>query len=138
MYEIHTKHKFISFCWIPSHIGINDNDETDSHAPDCAGDSSRLSPYTKVTHSDFLPIIENTAVQRWQSDWDNCLANKLHLIKPCVLIWELSYNDVRKYEVLLTRLRIGHLFYLVYSWSPPSKIPIPWMWRLYNSIHAQL
>ena len=33
---------------------------------------------------------------------------KLHSIKPGIARWEFSYNAVRKYEVLLNRLRIGY------------------------------
>ena len=108
LYKIHAKHKFVTFCWIPSHIGISGNEEADSHARNCAGDPSQLNPYAKVTHSDLMPIIRTAAVNRWQTEWDNCLANKLHSIKPCVMRWHSSSLDVRKYEVLLTRLRIGH------------------------------
>ena len=38
----------------------------------------------------------------------DCLANKLHSVKPSVMRWESSFHAIRKYEVLLTRLRIGH------------------------------
>ena len=92
------------------------------------GDSSRLSPYAKITPSYSLPIIESTAVWRWQSDWDNCLANKLHSIKPCVSRWESSNHAVRKYEVLF--FFFFYRTYTIYLWSSPSRRPISWMTRL--------
>ena len=108
LYKIHSKHKFVTFCWIPSHVGIVGNDEADLLARECAGDSDRLSPYAKIPHTDFSSTIKSAVVGKWQSVWDDCVGNKLHFIKPDVSKWDSSCDAVRKYEVLLTRLRIGH------------------------------
>ena len=64
LYKIHSRHKFVTFCWIPSHVGIAGNEEADSHACDYAGDSCRLNPYAKVVHSAFFPLIQGAAVRK--------------------------------------------------------------------------
>ena len=47
--------------------------------------------------------------------WDAAVDNKLHSIKPILSEWRPDYRMVRKEEVVLTRLRMGHS-YATYSY----------------------
>jgi hypothetical protein len=43
----------------------------------------------------------------WQDEWDSAVGNKLSMVKPSVQERQ-SFRAVRKDEVTLTRLQIGH------------------------------
>jgi hypothetical protein len=45
----------------------------------------------------------------WQDEWVNTMGNKLCLVKPSVQAWHSTFCAVRKEEVTLTRLHIGHM-----------------------------
>ena len=66
-----------------------------------------------VPHTDARPICKKAVESKWQNDWEAVdqrtgRRNNLHRIKETVKPWISSSNRNRKYEVVLTRLRIGH------------------------------
>jgi len=60
-----------------------------------------------VTNQDVIPIIKLHCTNMWQSNW-NSVCTKLHEIKQDAFIWSHPTDLPRKFEVILTRLRIGH------------------------------
>ena len=59
--------------------------------------------------SDLLPSLKYIIINKWQVLWNNEQeSNKLKSIKPNVGLWHSSTQKIRKYEVILSRLRIGH------------------------------
>ncbi|CAI6350687.1 unnamed protein product [Macrosiphum euphorbiae] len=60
-----------------------------------------------VTKQDVVPLIKLYCTNMWQINWD-FVCTQLHEIKQNVLIWPHPTNLPRKFEVILTRLRIGH------------------------------
>ena len=92
------------FCWLPSHVGIKGNEAADVKA--------KASLYLKISNfklpcTDFKPFINRYILSKWQLSWDRATFNKLHEIKP-VLGKNTIYRSLRREEVVLTRLRIGH------------------------------
>ena len=61
----------------------------------------------KLPCTDFKPFINRYILSKWQLSWDRATFNKLHEIKP-VLGKNTIYRSLRREEVVLTRLRIGH------------------------------
>ena len=59
-----------------------------------------LIPTFKLTITSFIR-------KKWQREWDGYTKNKLKEIKPNIVIWPTC--TARKIDVILTRLRIGHL-----------------------------
>ena len=99
-----SKTKEILFCWLPSHIGIKGNEAADVKA--------KASLYLEISNfklpcTDFKPFINRYILSKWQLSWDRATFNKLHEIKP-VLGKNTIYRSLRREEVVLTRLRIGH------------------------------
>ena len=94
----------IVFCWIPSHIGIRGNTKADS-----AAKRALQLPVTnfKIPHTDFKPMIREYVKHLWQTDWNECINNKLHDINPTVGKTQ-SIILKRQDEVVITKLRIGH------------------------------
>ena len=95
--------KRIVFCWLPSHMGIKGNEKADKTAKSAL--SLPKSNY-KVSYTEFFS---------WQSQWDADLFNKFHAVKPTLGEWYPSYWSIRREEVIITSLRIGHS-HLTHSW----------------------
>ena len=87
-----------------SHVGIKGNEAADVKA--------KASLYLEISNfklpcTDFKPFINRYILSKWQLSWDRATFNKLHEIKP-VLGKNTIYRSLRREEVFLTRLRIGH------------------------------
>ena len=95
----------ILLCWLPSHMGIQGNEKADIAAKAALS----LSPSDfKIPYSDLRPLINSFILNKWQESWDNEINNKLHTVKPVIGEWYPAYQPIRKDEVILSRLRIGH------------------------------
>ncbi|GBM99844.1 hypothetical protein AVEN_150986-1, partial [Araneus ventricosus] len=53
--------------------------------------------------------VQHYIFNKWQETWDLQVNNKLHRIKPSVVLWPIF--PIRGFDVQLTRLRIGHTWY---------------------------
>ena len=60
-----------------------------------------------VRLSDLYSDVVNHCQRLWQADWDRCVLNKLHSVKPFLGYSNLSSLS-RQDAVVLRRLRIGH------------------------------
>ena len=99
------ENKRITFCWTPAHVGIQGNEEADRIAKAA---TSEPAVDMKLPHSDYKPCIRKMILDKWQNRWEGEQNNKLHAIRPNIRRWESSYHKKRRYETILTRLRIGH------------------------------
>ena len=99
-----SKTKEILFCCLPSHVGIKGNEAADVKAK--ASHDLEISNF-KLPCTDFKPFINRYILSKWQLSWDRATFNKLHEIKP-VFGKNNIYRSLRREEVVLTRLRIGH------------------------------
>ena len=104
---LHSRHKSICICWVPSHINIEGNERADQLAKQAAQSQGEVM-YIHYPHKDYYSVIKNSIRQKWQQSWDNVSNNKLKSIKPDIKSWPSSKSKLRKIEVVLTRLRIGH------------------------------
>ena len=103
--------KIVSFCWLPSHVGIKGNEKADSAA------RSALSFQTtdfKIPFIDFKSATEAHFVKAWQEHWNNVMFNKLKLLKPNLGLTKFTNVRSRRDQTVLYRLRIGHT-YLTHS-----------------------
>ena len=92
-------------CWIPSHIGIQGNEMVDKQAKT----SLSLEPTSfKIPFSNFKPSINKYILDQWQTSWNNSIGNKLREIKPTIGEHQSVVRNLRKEEVVLARLRLGH------------------------------
>ena len=97
--------KEIVLCWIPSHIGIQGNEMVDKQAKT----SLSLEPNSlKNPFSNFKPSINNYVLDQWQTSWNNSIGNKLLEIKPTIDEHQSVARNIRKEEVVLARLCLGH------------------------------
>ncbi|GFW03292.1 probable RNA-directed DNA polymerase from transposon X-element [Trichonephila clavipes] len=99
--RLYSKGFDIVFCWLPSHVGIIGNEQADS-----AAKSATTHLPLAVPLSDMKRVILHHIFQIWQESWSQQLDNKLHSVKPVIGAW--SVMPMRRTDVKLTRLRIGH------------------------------
>ena len=107
MYEVLSllAEKEIDLCWIPSHIGILGNEMVDQKAKT----SRSLEPTSfKIPFTNFKPSINKYNLEEWQTSWNNSIGNKLLQIKPTIGEYQSVVRNIRKEEVVLARLRLGH------------------------------
>ncbi|GFX99276.1 RNase H domain-containing protein [Trichonephila clavipes] len=99
--RLYSKGFDIVFCWLPSHVGIIGNEQADR-----AARSATTHLPLEVPLSDMKRVILHHIFQIWQESWSQQLDNKLHSVKPVVGAWPVM--PMRRTDVKLTRLRIGH------------------------------
>ncbi|XP_023238830.1 uncharacterized protein LOC111637554 [Centruroides sculpturatus] len=94
---------FVKFCWV--HVGIKGNEEADA----AAKSASPLQHIMRIDRDDLKLVVKKRLAERWQNVWNAQVHNKLHVIKPIIENWTHNKQYDRRSEVILTRLRIGHI-----------------------------
>ena len=61
----------------------------------------------KCPPTDLYQSLTNHCQRLWQVEWDGCVSNKLHSVKPTLGYLNLSHLS-RRDDVTLRRLQIGH------------------------------
>jgi len=95
----------ISFCWVPSHVGIWGNEIADWTAK--AALQLNTSDW-KVPASDFRRCAQEYIYEEWETHWLGSRGSKLHQVQPHLGEWKGANRSSRLEEVVLARLRIGH------------------------------
>ena len=117
---LHTVHKTVIFCWLPSH-GISGNELADSAAK--AALQKDVSNCL-ISYTDTYQYISQYVRDMWQREWDTAVNNKLHATKPLIGEQPSAYRSVRRHKVVLSRLRLGHSYlthsYLLKGEPPPE------------------
>ena len=62
----------------------------------------------KISFSNFKPSINKYILDQWQTSWNNSYGNKLLEIKPTIGEHQSVVRNIRKEEVVLARLHLGH------------------------------
>jgi len=98
--------KIIALYWIPSHVGIRG---TGNKRADAAANSALGSTISavKCPPTNLHQCLASHCQRLWQVEWDECVSNKLHSIKPTLGYVNLSHFS-RRNAVTLRRLRTGH------------------------------
>ena len=102
-------HKSVSFCWVPTHVGIPGNERADRKAKIAC--NQREINVKAVPHFDMKQPIHKYILCKWQERWSSPLLTnnkKLRAIRPLLSFWQSSFHRDRRIEIVLTRLRIGH------------------------------
>lgn len=105
IFNLHEQNKNITFIWVPSHVGIEGNEEVDLLASKAASDENVIL-LNKIPHSDHKGPINAHVTDIWQSIWTEN-NTKMKEVAPHIGI-HLPMPDERREQVVINRLRIGH------------------------------
>ena len=94
--------------WIPGHCGIIGNEKADVQAKLAVQMPEEEDEYP-VPSQEYLPTLKSACKEYLQDTWDNYnLPTNLKEIKQTVGHWTSSVRAIRREEVVLCRLRLGH------------------------------
>ena len=99
-------YKEIALGWIPCHKGIQGNEMVDKQA--ITSLSLEPTSFKIPFFSNFKPSINKYILEEWQTSWNNRICNTLLDIKPTIGEYQSVVRNIRREEVVLARLRLGH------------------------------
>ena len=100
--------KKVVLAWVPSHVGIKDNEKADELAKQ-ALNFNVLD--LKVPYTDLKVNVNSVLKQKWQTHWNASPDNKLFQINPTVGDFYVWTGLSRREEIVITRARIGHTYF---------------------------
>ena len=118
-----TEHNInVTLCWVPSHVGILENERADKAARNICN-TGHVETDILLPRNDIRSHIKYMVRKRWGIHWSNTISNKLRDIKPTTRpLINTCFSD-RFWERIVTRLRIGHTnlthSYLMSGTNPP-------------------
>ena len=105
----------------PSHMGISGNERADSTAK---AELQKDVSDCLISYTDAYQYISQYVRDLWQSEWETVVNNKLHATKHLIGEQPSAYRSVRRDEVVLFRLKLGHSYlthsYLLNGEPPPE------------------
>ena len=117
---VRDSNKEFSFCWVPSHVGVEGNERADNLAKRSINESSST---LKTSCSDLKIIAKSRLKHKWREKWRQLSDNKLRRLSNCPGPFQNSFSTNREWERALCRLRIGHTrathAYLMCRGDPP-------------------
>ena len=97
--------KTIIYCWVPSHIGIYENEKVDKNAKESLNLEETV---FKIPYVNFKSFINEYISDKWQTIWNGGNFDKLREVEPIVKRPKVIHKLSRREEIVLARLRIGH------------------------------
>ena len=94
---LHSTSKIVSFCWVPSHVEVRENEEADREI----ANSGWIPLAILIPHKDFYPLFKAALFDWWNDHWSSLADNKLCQIKPHVSQLTTSTRKSRPQEVTL-------------------------------------
>jgi ribonuclease HI len=131
--QLHSRHKHVTFCWVPAHVDILGNTQADTLArqahtsPSPPPSLPHPFPLRKVPARDLYPYLKQKLQRSWQQRWTSSTSHPyLHLLFPDVPRSPLHLLPSRFLTVIRTRLLLGHTLLThshLMSGSPPPTCP---------------
>ena len=96
----------ITFCWVPSHVRVAENERVD----EAARAVIRRQDITAVAvpRSDVKVAFKRRITERWRLRWEAITGNKYREVTDCIKPLPNALCPDRQWEVVLARPRIGH------------------------------
>lgn len=117
--QLEAQDKNITFCWIPSHVGIVGNDKADKIA-ETGRESGTM--HDEVPACDAINWFKTRTIWTHDYRWKRESTRFLRLAKPTTLPWR-DRTRVKEQRIL-TRVRIGHTA-LSHTWRLGKNQPRP-------------
>lgn len=99
--KVKESNKFITLCWVPSHVGVDGNEKADKAAKEIIDTDETIEG--EVPRGDYKCSVRAKVRQLAEEEW-----NKLREIKQNTQPFITANSWSREWERKLSRLRIGH------------------------------
>lgn len=96
----------MSFCWVPGHVGIWGNEQADRATKEACREQDVVQ--CPIPLQSVISELCKKCMELWEEEWLAVTANKLRLVKSTTRPSRSSCRLLRREEVTLTHLRIGH------------------------------
>jgi len=96
----------VTLCWVPSHVGVAQNEAVDSLARTAS--TNQVLRECAIPRSDYKAKIRRVVNEKWHNDWQAVRENKFRAISHDTKPLPNSSSIHRSWEIVLCRLRIGH------------------------------
>ena len=107
LWSLSDKGTHVSFCWVPSHCGIDGNESVDQLAKETLDQD--IDPLANVHYTDMKPLVNSYIRKLVQTKWYVAVHGRdLYRVKPTLGPPKKFQHLTRAEEVVITRLRIGH------------------------------
>ena len=77
-------HKYVTFCWVPSHVCIQGNERLDALARLALNEPNTN---IKIPYAYLLSYVKLHLRKNWQFFWDQQVQSKLHVVHPELGLW---------------------------------------------------
>jgi len=95
----------VVLCWVPSHIGITENEQVDSAARRATEGEIQQVPIPRM---DYKIEIHKAVKSEWYREWESTSDNKLKEIVADLSMLNCARGQSRRWLTIVTRLLIGH------------------------------
>lgn len=102
--EIIMEGRDITLSWVPSHVGIKENERADCAAKEAA---KKPAEFVFIPYRDWYPLIKKRVYDLWEEEW-NLQRRDLQSIKSRPGKWNEKRMPSRQEEICLNRLRLEH------------------------------
>lgn len=107
LYDLYKRGCYISFLWVPAHMGVEGNELVDHCAKESL-ESNEVSLLVRPGRTELRSRLMEKVFQSWQLQWDKEVKGRhLYAIQPSIST-HCTVSGVRSQQVVLTRLRLGH------------------------------
>ena len=109
VHELSDNNVKVTFCWVPSHIGIPGNEKADELAKLALGYESPRG--ASVLFSDYKGYIRKKLFDRWKDSWNDMVDDRitqLRKVQNYIKPRRWGQGLTRLEDIKITRLRIGH------------------------------
>ena len=103
-HEIITSGYDVTLTWVPSHVGIQGNENVDAEARQA---SLRPPEFIPIPFRNWFPEIRRRAKELWTQQW-RTEGRDFYELKPTLQKWAKTFKLSRREEVIINRLRLGH------------------------------
>ena len=101
-------------------MGISGNERADSAVKAAL---QKVVSECLISYTDANQYISQYIRYLWKHKWDTAVNNKLHATKPLIGEQLSAYRSIRRDEVVMSRLKLGHSYpthsYLLKGEPPP-------------------
>ena len=108
VFRIYKAGREVGFLWVPAHVGVKGNEEADEEAKKAVKEET-VQINLQYGAPQYMEKINRALKERWQKSWEKERKGRAYFsIQVNVNKDRCTFRCIRKDDVAITRLRLGH------------------------------